>query len=104
PGNAPHDRRLPRRVVRSRISGGGPMSNLAGVGTYLPGWESSGRRVIGSDEDAVTIAVAAGRALLTGLREDRGRAADIDIARVVLVSRDLPLLEGGNSAAILAGL
>lgn len=78
------------------------MSSLAAIGTYLPGWENSGRRVVGADEDAVTMAVAAGRALLTGLREDGG--VDVDVTRVVLVSRDLPLLEGGNSAALLAGL
>ena len=52
------------------------------------------RRVKGPDEDALTMAVAA------------GRAADPDATaqRVVMVSRDFPLLEGGNGAVLLAGV
>lgn len=70
------------------------MSQIISVGTYVPPWEKGGRRVKGFDEDALTMAVAA------------GRAADPDAAaeRVVLVSRDFPLLEGGNGAVLLAGL
>ena len=71
------------------------MPYVASVGTYLPCWGSSLQRVAGDDEDAVTMAVEAGRAALTG-----GGAAE----RVVVVSRDLPLLESSNAAVLLAGL
>jgi uncharacterized OB-fold protein len=64
------------------------------VGTYLPPWHQHDRRVTGSDEDALTMAVAAGRAA------DPNASAH----RVVMVSRDFPLLEGGNGAVLLAGL
>lgn len=81
------------------------MSTLRGVGTYLPVWENAGRRVVGRDEDALTLAVAAGRALMDGLRSGSVTGDDgDDVRQVVLVSRDLPLAEGGNSAALLAGL
>ncbi|WP_433955150.1 zinc ribbon domain-containing protein [Janibacter indicus] len=80
------------------------MSALLGLGTYVPVWEHSGQRVVGPDEDAVTMAVAAGRALLDGLREDAQSGREPDVRRVVFVSRDLPLLEGGSGAALLAGL
>jgi uncharacterized OB-fold protein len=70
------------------------MSQVFSIGTYLPPWTVRDRRVKGPDEDALTMAVAA------------GRAADPDATaqRVVLVSRDFPLLEGGNSAVLLAAL
>jgi uncharacterized OB-fold protein len=70
------------------------MTQIVSIGTYLPPWTERGRRVKGPDEDALTMAVAA------------GRAADPDATarRVVLVSRDFPLLEGGNGAVLLAGL
>jgi uncharacterized OB-fold protein len=70
------------------------MTQVLSIGTYLPPWTARGRRVKGPDEDALTMAVAA------------GRAADPDAKaeRVVLVSRDFPLLEGGNGAVLLAGL
>jgi len=70
------------------------MSQVLSVGTYLPPWTVRDRRVKGPDEDALTMAVAA------------GRAADPDATaqRVVLVSRDFPLLEGGNGAVLLAAL
>ena len=70
------------------------MTQVAAIGTYLPPWTVRERRVKGPDEDALTMAVAA------------GRAADPDATarRVVLVSRNFPLLEGGNSAVLLAGL
>ncbi|MEE4599438.1 OB-fold domain-containing protein [Streptomyces sp. DSM 41524] len=73
------------------------MAYVSGISTYVPPWGEVGRRVPGGDEDAVTMAVEAGRAAL----EAAGTGA---VERVVLVSRDLPLLEGGNSAALLAGL
>lgn len=70
------------------------MTQVVSIGTYLPPWAVRDRRVKGPDEDALTMAVAA------------GRAADPDATaqRVVLVSRDFPLLEGGNGAVLLAGL
>ncbi|MDT5221978.1 MAG: hypothetical protein QOF15_4083 [Mycobacterium sp.] len=70
------------------------MTDVVSIGTYLPPWVVRERRVKGPDEDALTMAVAA------------GRAADPDAtaARVVLVSRDFPLLEGGNGAVLLAAL
>jgi uncharacterized OB-fold protein len=66
------------------------------VGTYLPSWGTRDARAVGTDEDALTIAVECGRAAMV----DR----NFDVRHVVLVTRDLPLLEGGNSAALLAGL
>jgi uncharacterized OB-fold protein len=70
------------------------MTDILAIGTYLPVWEKGGRRVKGPEEDALTMAVAA------------GRAADPDATaqRVVMVSRNFPLLEGGNGAVLLAGL
>lgn len=71
------------------------MPYIASIGTYLPCWGSASRRVPGDDEDAVTLAVEAGRAAMrTG----------VPVQHVILVSRDLPLLEGGNAAVLLAGL
>jgi len=70
------------------------MTQVAAIGTYLPPWTVRELRVKGPDEDALTMAVAAGRAA------DPGATA----RRVVLVSRDFPLLEGGNGAVLLAGL
>nr|WP_255496789.1 MULTISPECIES: OB-fold domain-containing protein [unclassified Mycolicibacterium] len=64
----------------------------------MPPWHTQGdkgiRRVRGHDEDALTMAVAAGRAA-----DPHGTAQ-----RVVFVSRDFPLIEGGNAAVLLAGL
>ena len=71
------------------------MPYVASVGTYLPCWGTPLQRVAGDDEDAVTMAVEAGRAALAG-----GGAVE----RVVLVCRDLPLLESSNAAVLLAGL
>jgi uncharacterized OB-fold protein len=70
------------------------MTAVVAIGTYLPPWTLGRRRVRGPDEDAVTMAVAAGRAALAGSSADR----------VVLVSRNFPLIEGGNGAVLLAGL
>lgn len=73
------------------------MASVSAVGTYLPPWGSVGARIPGPDEDAVTMAVAAGLSALHGL--------DFDVvSRVVLVTRDLPLLDGGNGAVLLAGI
>src|ERR1700719_3699808 len=70
------------------------MTEVLSIGTYLPPWTVRDRRVKGPDEDALTMAVAA------------GRAADPDATatRVVMVSRNFPLLEGGNGAVLLAAL
>ncbi|MFI5040746.1 MAG: DNA-binding protein, partial [Acidimicrobiales bacterium] len=70
---------------------------IQAIGTYLPPWGTDAGRRPGDDEDAVTMAVAAGLQAIAS-------APDLRVARVVLVSRDLPLLEGGNGAALLAGL
>src|ERR1700712_1324292 len=82
------------RVVTPHRPKRGPMTQVVSIGTYLPPWTVRGQRVKGPDEDALTMAVAA------------GRAADPEATarRVVLVSRDFPLLEGGNGAVLLAGL
>lgn len=70
------------------------MSHVISIGTYAPPWCKDDRRIKGPDEDALTMAVAAGRA---------GDPAAV-ARRVVLVSRDFPLIEGGNSAVLLAAL
>src|SRR6201984_102182 len=71
------------------------MPYVASIGTYLPCWGTLDHRVPGDDEDAITLAVEAGRAALAG---------SAAVERVVLVSRDLPLLESSNAAVLLAGL
>jgi uncharacterized protein len=71
------------------------MPYIASIGTYLPCWGAPQHRVAGDDEDAITLAVEAGRAALI---------ASGAVERVVLVSRDMPLLESSNAAVLLAGL
>ncbi|WP_422746052.1 OB-fold domain-containing protein [Mycobacterium sp. WMMD1722] len=71
------------------------MPFIASIGTYLPCWGTPHHRTTGDDEDAITLAVEAGRAALT---------AGGSVERVVLVSRDLPLTESSNAAVLLAGL
>ncbi|MGX9792693.1 OB-fold domain-containing protein [Mycobacterium sp. MMS18-G62] len=71
------------------------MPYVASIGTYLPCWGAPQHRVAGDDEDAITLAVEAGRAALF---------ASGAVERVVLVSRDMPLLESSNAAVLLAGL
>lgn len=56
------------------------MLYVASIGTYLPCWGAPQHRVPGGDEDAITLAVEAGRAALTS-----GGAVE----RVVLVSGGL---------------
>jgi uncharacterized protein len=65
------------------------------IGTYLPPWGSDRARVPGYDEDALTMAVEAGRQALG----DAGVAT-----KVVFISRELPLLDGGNSGPLVAAL
>lgn len=71
------------------------MPYVASIGTCLPCWGTPRHRVHGDDEDAITLAVEAGRAALipSGAGE-----------RVALVSRDLALLDSSNAAVLLAGL
>jgi uncharacterized protein len=88
------------------------MTHVAAIATYLPCWGSAKGRVAGGDEDAVTLAVEAGRAAIgaadrvdsVGGGSAGGGAGAGGAQRVVLVSRELPLLEGGNAAVLLAGL
>lgn len=69
---------------------------IESLGTYLPPWGRADARCPGPDEDAVTLAVEAGRAAL-GDRQ-------AEVRRVVLVTRDHALLEGGSAGVLLAGL
>ncbi len=71
------------------------MPHVASIGTYLPCWGTPLRRLAGDDEDAITLAVEAGRAAL---------AAGGAVERLVVVSRDLPLTESSNAAVLRAGL
>ncbi|KUI29021.1 OB-fold domain-containing protein [Mycobacterium sp. GA-2829] len=71
------------------------MPFIASIGTYLPCWGTPHHRIAGDDEDAITLAVEAGRAALSA-----GGAVE----RVVVVSRNLPLTESSNAAVLLAGL
>jgi 3-hydroxy-3-methylglutaryl CoA synthase len=48
------------------------MAYVTSIGTYLPCWGTRARRVPGDDEDALTLAVEAGRA---SLAVEAGRAA-----------------------------
>jgi uncharacterized OB-fold protein len=83
------------------------MTYVAAIATYLPCWGSARGRVAGGDEDAVTLAVEAGRAAIGAADEgvaDLGSDGQGGVRRVVLVSRELPLLEGGNAAVLLGGL
>lgn len=66
------------------------------IGTYLPPWGTDRARVPGYDEDALTMAVEAGRLALGG---DASA-----VSKVIFVSHELPLLEGGNTAPLVAAL
>jgi uncharacterized OB-fold protein len=70
--------------------------HLKALATHLPAWGTESRRLAGADEDALTLAVAAGRVAL--------EAAPGTVSAVVLVTRDLPGLDGGTEAVLLAGL
>ena len=71
---------------------------IEAIGTYLPPWGTPSARVPGDDEDVVTMAVAAGLQAL-------GASSPAAVSGVVLVSRDVPLLErGGSAAELLADL
>jgi uncharacterized OB-fold protein len=79
------------------VSPHGAEDVIARLSTYLPLWSARQGRQVGPDEDALTMAVEAGRAALEGVAPD-------EVSLVVLVTRDLPLMEGGNAAALLGGL
>jgi uncharacterized OB-fold protein len=66
------------------------------IATHLPLWGDAKSRVIGPDEDAITLAVAAGVAALEGYGGEVGE--------VVLVTRDLPQLEGSSTGPLIAAL
>jgi len=65
------------------------------LSTYLPTWGTESKRLLSPDEDAITMAVAAGRGALPDGSEP---------ATVVLVTRDFPIIEGGSEPVLLAGL
>jgi uncharacterized OB-fold protein len=70
---------------------------LTALATHLPLWGGKRGRVAGPDEDALTLAIAAGRAAM-------GAAPGTTVHSVVLVTRDVPVLQGGIEAVLLAGL
>lgn len=72
------------------------MPRLTVLATHLPAWGTDRRRTPGSDEDALTLAVAAGRAAL-----EPGTAP---VTTVLLVTRDVPALLGGVEPVLLAAL
>jgi uncharacterized protein len=69
---------------------------VAALGLYRPVWEEDGRRLIGTDEDVTTMAVAAGRAALDG----RGS----QVTRVVLVTAEPDTVQGLATSVIRLGL
>lgn len=71
------------------------MPFIASIGTYVPCWGVPESRIAGDDEDAITLAVEAGRAALR---------SGVPVENVVPVSRDMPLTESSNAAVLLAGL
>jgi uncharacterized OB-fold protein len=72
------------------------VSYIQALSTHLPRWGTAERRTAGPDQDAVTLAVDAGRAAL--------EAADATPQSVIFVTRDLQQLSGGHEAVLLAGL
>ncbi|MEY2571177.1 MAG: hypothetical protein QOE63_1527 [Acidimicrobiaceae bacterium] len=72
---------------------------IEAIGTYLPPWGDASGRVVAGDEDVVTMAVAAGLQAMVAAGADAAR-----VRSLVLVTREQPLLVGGNGAALLAGL
>jgi uncharacterized OB-fold protein len=67
------------------------------VSTYLPAFEDRAGRQAGRDEDAVTMAVEAGRPVIA----TKGDAA---VRRAVVVTRDPALIKGGSSTVLATGL
>lgn len=73
------------------------MTFVSAIGTYRPVWEMHGRRLMGIDEDAITMAIAAGRATLDG-----GDATGP--SRVVMVTQDPAPLPDTARGVLLSGL
>lgn len=69
---------------------------VAVAATYLPAFEDRLGRQAGRDEDAVTMAVEVGRAVIA----EGGDA----VRRAVIVTRDPALIRGGSAAVLGAGL
>jgi uncharacterized OB-fold protein len=71
------------------------LAAIEAISTYLPAWGTETERLLSPDEDAITMAVAAGRGAL---------AHGALPTSVVLVTRDFPIIEGGSELVLLAGL
>jgi uncharacterized protein len=67
------------------------MPFIAAIGTYLPCWGCDVRRIVGDDEDAITLTVEAGRA-----------AVDVDPAGAAAIVTGDPLPTQGASAGLFA--
>jgi|GEM_PF-2833061 len=65
------------------------MPYVASIGTYLPCWGTPDARVAGDDDDAITPAVAPGRA---------APLTSETVERVGFVSRDMPPWDSGGAA------
>ena len=72
--------------------------HVAWVSTYRPAWHDGSRRVLGPDEDMVTLAVAAGR---SGLDEGDGHA---DVSRVTVVMQEPDVLNSAAAGVVRRGL
>jgi uncharacterized OB-fold protein len=77
------------------------VTGLQTIATQLPVWGDDRQRSLGADEDAITLAVGAGYAALD---RDGADSAAATVEHVLLVTRDLPQLEGNSTAPLLAGL
>jgi uncharacterized protein len=73
------------------------VTDIRSLGTYLPGWDDGGTRVLGPDEDMLTVAVAAGRGALAV-------ADDVAVSRVVLVCAEPDYLSGAPLPVLIRGL
>jgi len=69
---------------------------ITAIATYQPVWADGRHRVTAFDEDVVTMAVATGRAVLG--------AGHRPVGRVIVVSRDSPVVDGLGIGVILRGL
>src|SRR5437588_470168 len=83
--------------------------SIASLGTYLPLWLGPRGRVVGDDEDAVTLGVAAGRAALAATsgpivtRDQRGVVREYDDVRLLRergVGPSVAALDVGVAAAV----
>ncbi len=73
------------------------MTDIESLGTYVPAWDDGGTRVLGPDEDMLTVAVAAGRAA-------QAAADDVAVSRVVLVCAEPDYLSGAPLSLLTLGL